>query len=219
MERLSFVEPGHGFTRRFARFVSQLARHMSIAAAASYTGLAWRTVKAMDQRALRRDLAAMAPGALTGLRVLGVDEVARAKGQDYLTIVRRLDHGVCRLSETRDGYLLESWFQDQWAPLYEVLDFNWQAADFKVANHFTATHPDSHFRNELMVALTGYQGCTTLTGNRLKNMAIDGLREERYLGASKLAEVLDTGFGLSVEPDWQPLLKRVATDTEAPSQG
>jgi len=32
MERLSFVEPGHGVTRRFARFVSQLARHMSIAA-------------------------------------------------------------------------------------------------------------------------------------------------------------------------------------------
>jgi len=40
MERLSFVEPGHGFTRRFARFVSQLARHMSIAALAVYTGLA-----------------------------------------------------------------------------------------------------------------------------------------------------------------------------------
>ncbi|MDA3920679.1 MAG: ISL3 family transposase [Salinisphaera sp.] len=93
MERLSFVEPGHGFTQRFARFVSQLARHMSIAAAANYTGLAWRTVKAMDQRALTRDLAAMDPGALTGLRVLGVDEVARAKGQDYLTIVYDLDSG------------------------------------------------------------------------------------------------------------------------------
>lgn len=93
MERLSFVEPGHGFTRRFARFVSQLARHMSIAAVAAYTGLAWRTVKAMDERALSRDLSALDPGALTGLRVLGVDEVARAKGQDYLTIVYDLDSG------------------------------------------------------------------------------------------------------------------------------
>lgn len=93
MERLSFVEPGHGFTRRFARFVSQLARHMSIAAVASYTGLAWRTVKAMDERALTRDLPALDPGALTGLRYLGVDEVARAKGHDYLTIVYDLVSG------------------------------------------------------------------------------------------------------------------------------
>jgi transposase len=93
VERLSFVEPGHGFTRRFARFVSQLARHMSIAATANYTGLAWRTVKAMDKRALTRDLPALDPGALIGLRYLGVDEVARAKGKDYLTIVYDLDSG------------------------------------------------------------------------------------------------------------------------------
>ena len=93
MERLPFVEPGHGFTQRFARFVSQLARHMSIAAAAAYVGLAWRTVKAIDARALERDLPALDPGALTGLRYLGVDEVARAKGQDYLTIVYELDSG------------------------------------------------------------------------------------------------------------------------------
>ncbi len=91
MERLPFVEPGHGFTRRVARFVSQLARHMSIAAVARYTGLAWRTVKAMDERALERDLPGLDPGALTGLRYLGLDEVARAKGHDYLTIVCDLD--------------------------------------------------------------------------------------------------------------------------------
>lgn len=46
------------------------------------------------------------------------------------------NYGAYRLRETRDGTLLESRFQDQWAPLYEVLDFNWQAVDFKVANHF-----------------------------------------------------------------------------------
>lgn len=47
----------------------------------------------MDQRALTRDLAALAPDALTGLRYLGVDEVARSKGQDYLTMVYDLDSG------------------------------------------------------------------------------------------------------------------------------
>lgn len=93
MEHLAFVDPGMGFTHRFARFVSQLCRHMSIAAVARYTGLAWRTVKAMDTRCLQRDLPALDPGALTGLRYLGVDEVARAKGHDYVTIVYDLDSG------------------------------------------------------------------------------------------------------------------------------
>ncbi len=94
MERLDFVEPGMGFTNRFAQFVSQLCRHMSVAAVTHYTGLAWRTVKAMDQRNLLRELPALDPGALTGLRYLGVDEVARAKGHDYLTIVYDLDSGA-----------------------------------------------------------------------------------------------------------------------------
>jgi transposase len=47
----------------------------------------------MDARILARNLPALDPGALTGLRRLGVDEVARAKGQDYLTIVYDLDSG------------------------------------------------------------------------------------------------------------------------------
>lgn len=93
MERLSFVEPGQGFTRRFARFVSQLCRHMPINAVARYTGLAWRTIKTMDQRILTNELPALDPGALTHLRHLGVDEVARAKGHDYVTIVYDLDAG------------------------------------------------------------------------------------------------------------------------------
>lgn len=93
MERLSFVDPGMGYTHRFCRFVSQLCRWVSIATVAHYTGLAWRTVKAMDQRTLRHDLPRLDPRALTDLRYLGVDEVARAKGHDYLTIVYDLDSG------------------------------------------------------------------------------------------------------------------------------
>lgn len=102
VEWLPFVEPGYGFTRRFARFIKQLCRHLPINAVADYTGLAWRTVKRMDQRALQQELPALDPGALTGLRHLGVDEVARAKGHDYLTIVYDLDSGdLIRVTEGR----------------------------------------------------------------------------------------------------------------------
>jgi len=94
MERLDFVDPGLGYTHRFCRFVCQLCRHMAIDAVARYTGLAWRTVKAMDQRTLAAELPALRPREVTGVRYLGVDEVARAKGHDYLTLVYDLGSGT-----------------------------------------------------------------------------------------------------------------------------
>lgn len=93
MERLSFVDPGLGYTHRFCRFVAQLCRHMAIDAVARYTGLAWRTVKAMDRRSLAAALPALHPQEVTGVRYLGIDEVARAKGHDYLTLVYDLEAG------------------------------------------------------------------------------------------------------------------------------
>jgi len=93
MERLDFVDPGGGYTHRFCRFVCQLCRHMAIEAVVRYTGLAWRTVKAMDARTLGAELPALHPQDVTGVRYLGIDEVARAKGHDYLTLVYDLEAG------------------------------------------------------------------------------------------------------------------------------
>ena len=93
VEALDFVEAGARHTHRLAALVSGLCRHMSLSAVAQWTGLAWRTVKDMDRSHLRATLPALHPRDLTGLRVLGVDEVARAKGHDYVTVVYDLDTG------------------------------------------------------------------------------------------------------------------------------
>lgn len=93
VESFSFVEPGMRFTKRFARFISQLCRHMPIDAVARYSGLAWRTVKKMDQCCLSAELPDLDPTQIGPVRYLGVDEVARAKGQDYVTVIYDLDRG------------------------------------------------------------------------------------------------------------------------------
>lgn len=93
VEELAFVAAGARYTKRLAELVSALCRHLPISAAARWTGLAWRTVKDMDRAHLRATLPALHPRDLTGLRVLGVDEVARAKGHDYVTVVYNLDTG------------------------------------------------------------------------------------------------------------------------------
>lgn len=48
IEALPFVAPGTRATRRFARPVSGLCRHMPIDAVARHTGLSWHSVKALD---------------------------------------------------------------------------------------------------------------------------------------------------------------------------
>jgi transposase len=94
VEQLAFVEAGARYTQRLAELVSALCRHLPICAVARWTGLAWRTVKDMDRAHLRATLPALNPRDITGVRVLGVDEVARAKGHDYVTVVYDLDSGA-----------------------------------------------------------------------------------------------------------------------------
>lgn len=125
-------------------------------------------------------------------------------------VAQRTDFGTFRLVETRDGWLVELQHREQWSPLYEILDFHWQEADFKVANHYVASHLDSHFRHVFMVALTGSQGRATLAGNRLKYAGIECSRDEYILDVDGLAKALAVEFGLPVADDWTPLLERVA---------
>jgi transposase len=93
VEELAFVEGGSRYTKRFATLASAMCRHLPISAVSRWTGLAWRTVKELDRTHLRDTLPRLKPRDLTGLRVLGVDEVARAKGHDYVTVVYDLDTG------------------------------------------------------------------------------------------------------------------------------
>jgi transposase len=93
VEQLEFVDAGARYTKRLAELVSALCRHLPISAVARWTGLAWRTVKEMDRSHLQETLPALKPRDLTGLKFLGVDEVARAKGHDYVTVVYDLHSG------------------------------------------------------------------------------------------------------------------------------
>ncbi|WP_419601503.1 ISL3 family transposase, partial [Thiolapillus sp.] len=87
VERCEFVDKGSRFTHRFCHLVSGLCRHMSIQSVARHLGLRWETVKNIDKAYLHKTLPALDPSTLTDLKYIGVDEVARAKGHDYMTVV------------------------------------------------------------------------------------------------------------------------------------
>jgi transposase len=87
-----FVDKGCRYTKRFCRLVSGLCRHMCIQAVSRHLGVRWETLKNMDH-VLESTLPALDPSQLTGLTMTGVDEVARAKGHDYLTVVYDMVEG------------------------------------------------------------------------------------------------------------------------------
>ena len=66
---------------------------MTISAVAKHFGLRWETVKNIDKTHLQDTLPSLNPEELTDLKYLGVDEVARAKGHDYMTLVYDLGSG------------------------------------------------------------------------------------------------------------------------------
>lgn len=111
VEALPFVAPKTRVTRRYARLICGLCRHMPISAVALHTGLRWGSVKAIDVAYLSETMVMPRPQTLSGLRYLGVDEVARAKGQDYLTLVYDLTPGencgqLLWVKEGRDAAVL-----------------------------------------------------------------------------------------------------------------
>jgi len=87
LEHCEFVDKGCRYTRRFCRLISGLCRHMSIDAVSRHLGIRWETVKNIDKAYLEETLSALDPTQLEGLEYLGVDEVARAKGHDYMTVI------------------------------------------------------------------------------------------------------------------------------------
>jgi len=92
VERLPFVSPKVRVTRRYARLIAGMARHMPISTVARHTGLSWDSVKAIECAHLDETIPIPDPRSLEGIRYLGVDEVARAKGQSYFVPDRKPPH-------------------------------------------------------------------------------------------------------------------------------
>ncbi len=93
IEACEFIDKGNRYTKRFCKLVSGMCRHMSIQAVSRHLDLRWETVKNMDKSYLEVSLPDLDPKHLKNLRRIGVDEVARAKGHDYMTVIYDMDEG------------------------------------------------------------------------------------------------------------------------------
>jgi transposase len=89
--KVAFAPGRHRYIRRFARYVLDLTRAMTMSDVARHIGVSWNVVKAILKTDLERRFRRPK---LKGLRRIAIDEVSIERGHRYLTIVLDLDSGA-----------------------------------------------------------------------------------------------------------------------------
>jgi transposase len=88
---ISFADPWRSYTKYFERYVLELSRCMTIRDVARHLNVGWDLIKGIQKRDLLRRYA---KPKLKHLRYLAIDEIAIAKGHQYLTVVMDLESGA-----------------------------------------------------------------------------------------------------------------------------
>jgi N-hydroxyarylamine O-acetyltransferase len=109
-------------------------------------------------------------------------------------------HEVMRLIRMGEELTLQSRLGDRWAHIYRVVFLPRVDAEYEICNWFTASHPDSPYRSNLIAARPG-PGKTrvTLFNARLTVRHANGETERRMLASSaEYRDVLRDTFGLDL---------------------
>ncbi len=97
-EKISFATNSCSYTHRFAKYVVDLLRGMTLQDMSNHLGVSWDTVKEIHSSYLKRHYSLPS---LDGVENIGIDEFAVRKGHVYKTIVVDLDRG--RIIYISDG--------------------------------------------------------------------------------------------------------------------
>lgn len=102
-----------------------------------------------------------------------------------------------RLVDWNGEWAVESsrWIDGEWRTLYLIDPRPVYPVDVEMANHFVATHPDSHMRKNLILLRASGGGKRAFTMGEL-TIDEDGRREHRAVEASELDAVLRDEFGI-----------------------
>lgn len=88
---ISFAPGQHRYTKRFARYVVELARRMTIWDVAQHLDVSWNLVKTIVKSDLERRFARPR---LRDLKWIAIDEISIERGHRYLTVVLDLESGA-----------------------------------------------------------------------------------------------------------------------------
>jgi transposase len=85
---ISFADPWRSYTKSFERYVLELSRRMTMRDVARHLNVGWDLIKGIQKRDLLRGYS---KPKVKHLRHIAIDEIAVAKGHQYLTVAMDLD--------------------------------------------------------------------------------------------------------------------------------
>ncbi|WP_245836803.1 arylamine N-acetyltransferase family protein [Sphingopyxis indica] len=119
-------------------------------------------------------------------------------------------HEAYRIARHGGQWSVRTRIDGEWMPVYVIDDAVPPAIDYEVANWYTATHPASHFRHQLIAARTTAEARYALRDNRLTIRRADGTSERHYLTADAIERALAEHFHLAIRPHWRTAIERAA---------
>lgn len=113
-------------------------------------------------------------------------------------IVQDTPHGPYRLLARDEAYRLQTKTRGEWQDLY-IFDLVRQyPPDYEVFNWYTATHPSSHFVNNLIAARPAPTGRHALLNRQYSFYHLDGRVEKKTLDSvTEIIHVLEDEFRIS----------------------
>jgi N-hydroxyarylamine O-acetyltransferase len=113
---------------------------------------------------------------------------------------QKTPHEKMRFIPVGQELTLQSRLGDNWEHIYRVVSLPRVDAEFEICNWFTATHPDSPFRNNLIAARPGSDKTRiTMFNDRVNIRHSSGEVERRVLSdMSEYRDVLTQMFGLNL---------------------
>ena len=122
-----------------------------------------------------------------------------------------------RLTQAADVLTLQSRLPEGWAPLYRfTLEPN-LPADYEPLNWFTATHPASIFRHNLLMERLTPTTRANLLNDRLTLRTVgEAPRVQRVASAQEFGQVMREVFGLHLPVSAAELFERVPKGRDAP---
>ncbi len=120
---------------------------------------------------------------------------------------------LMRLTRDGDGTLLQTRIGAEWRDVYRFTAEAQHPIDYELANWYTATHPESLFRNHLLMERLTPGRRVSLFDTRFTERDAGGPASETALrSAYELGDVLAGQFGIDVGADAEAIWSRLPKD-------
>lgn len=102
------------------------------------------------------------------------------------------------IADPQFGYRVQRYQENVWSNQYSFETQQAHRSDILIGNHWTETHPESHFRQGIGVGLFTEEGRTSFYGGVLTRRGVE-TQTETVNGLSDVSQLLSETFGLNLK--------------------